>query len=1223
MSQPKFTPDQLDAIEARGGTILVSAAAGSGKTAVLVERVTRLLTDPEHPVDANRLVVVTFTKAAAAEMRERIDKRINELLQTDPDNMALRRQKLLLRRAHIDTIHAFCSACLREFFARAGIPPDFRIADDSEMRAIRTESLSELIDDSYREGSAEFHHLVELLGDERSDRTLSRVITELADYVTAYPDPDAKLSEFAAMYDGEEPVEHTGWGQWALHRAAQLMDYAIALNDRALDELTLYPEIEEKCRAVFDSDGALFNRLCGLALASDWDGLYAAINGKSPFERMPASKKSDGTKFSDDPDYIRINAGRSMRKDIVSKRLPELICTDRAGFADDRTRLAPAVKTLCGLTAKYRSSIARRKADRKLLDYDDLEHMTAALLYYEKDGVRLRTDTAKELAARFDQLLIDEYQDTNYTQDLIFRAISREEGDVINEGSNLFMVGDIKQSIYSFRKAVPQLFLERLERYQPYDRECPLFPAKIILDRNFRSRPEVTDAVNFIFEQIMTPQRGGIAYDEEQRLVAGRSFPEAAGMETELHLFCAKAGNISDDTDADEEYSDDSRAEVEARYCARMIQQMIGVALVTDGDRMRPAEYADFCILRRGVRAGAGKAFMEQFAALGVPVAVNVDEGYFRQPEVCVMLSLLRAVDNPLLDVPLTAALRSPIFGFDSHRLALLRTASCEEGESSRKRPIYVCLRQRALDGDSLCIQAVELLDTLRTSAAAMPCDRLLRFIYSRTGYLAAAQAMPNGRERRANLLLLLEYARTSEATGSHGLAGFLRMMERMEEDGRAQAPAPTEGNCVSVRTMHNAKGLQFPICIISGLAASKNNAILSAALPTHEQLGVGAGIYDLDRRLRYPSVQRQVIRRARYAAEVDEELRVLYVALTRAVDKLIMICATDRRTSVESLLNGVASTLTEDGIQPLWLELAPSPGKWITACALRHPDCDHLRTLSSALYGPVECSVPLTVRLIDESDPLLAPLTAGEQTTPPESAPEDDVVEALCRSMDYNYHHSSLAAVPAKVTASQTHKTGGDFSDEDESDGGRKKIHISPTRPSFMMSQGLTPTERGTALHRFMQFCDLDRARTDPAAEVERLVAARFITRREGDAVDTKRVEKLFSGPLGRLLDSAGELYREWRFSVELPPERLPLFTDADPSGEMVVLQGECDLLIIRDGEAIVVDYKTDLVTSMEQLVERYSDQLLLYADAVSAVTGLPARCCIYSFRLSQLHEL
>lgn len=1223
MSEMKFTPDQLDAIEARGGTILVSAAAGSGKTAVLVERVTRLLTDPEQPIDADRLVVVTFTKAAAAEMRERMDRRINELLHDDPDNMALRRQKLLLRRAHIDTIHAFCSSCLREFFARAGIAPDFRIADDSEMRAIRTEALTELIDDSYREGSAEFYHLVELLGDERSDRTLAQVITELADYVTAYPDPDAKLAEFAAMYDGDEPVELTGWGQWALHRAAQLMDYAIALNNRALDELTLYPEIEEKCRDVFDSDGRLFEQLCRKALDSDWDGLYAAINASGTFMRMPSSKKSDGTKFSDDPDYIRINAGRSARKDIVSKRLPELICTNSAGFADDRARLAPAVKTLCSLTAKYRDSIARRKSDRKLLDYDDLEHMTAALLYYEKDGVRYRTDTAKELSSRFDQLLIDEYQDTNYTQDLIFRAISREDGDVINEGSNLFMVGDIKQSIYSFRKAVPQLFLERLESYSPYDRECPLFPAKIILDRNFRSRPEVTGAVNFIFEQIMTPERGGIAYDEEQRLVAGRSFPAADGMETELHLFSAKVGQASDDAEPDTEDNDDSRAQIEARYCARMIQQMVGVTLVTDGENMRPAEYGDFCILRRGVRAGAGKAFMEQFAALGVPVSVNVDEGYFRQPEVCVILSLLRAVDNPLLDVPLTAALRSPIFGFDSRRLALLRTAACEEGESSRKRPIYVCLRQRALEGDSLCIQAVELLDALRTNAAAMPCDRLLRFIYSRTGYLAAAQAMPNGRERRTNLLLLLEYARTSEATGSHGLSGFLRMMERMEEDGRAQAPAPTGGNCVSVRTMHNAKGLQFPICIISGLAASKNNSILSAALPTHEQLGVGAGIYDLDRRLRYPSVQRQVIRRARYAAEVDEELRVLYVALTRAVDKLIMICATDRRTSVDSLLCGVAATLTEDGVQPLWLELAPAPGKWISACALRHPDCEHLRARSNALYGPVECDVPFNVKIVSENDPLLEPLTAGEQPAAPEIIPDDSTVETLCRSMDYDYSHSSLGAVPAKVTASQTHKTGGDFSDESENPDDRRKIHISPTRPSFMMSQGLTPTERGTALHRFMQFCDLDRARTDAAAEVDRLVSTRFITRREGDAVDTKRVEKLFGGPLGELIDSAEELHREWRFSVELPPERLPLFTDADPSGEMVVLQGECDLLIIKNGEAIVVDYKTDQVTSMTQLVQRYSDQLLLYSDAVSAVTGLPARCCIYSFRLSKLKML
>ncbi len=1205
MSRPQFTADQLDAIEARGGTILVSAAAGSGKTAVLVERVTRLVTDPDNPVDADRLVVVTFTKAAAAEMRERIDSRIAELLREQPDNAPLRRQKMLLRRAHIDTIHSFCSACLREFFARAGIAPDFRIADDSEMKAIRAEALSELIDDSYNSGDEDFRELVELLGDERSDRTLSKVITELADYVTAYPDPQAKLDEFAAMYHSDLPVAETGWGRYALERSAALMDFAADLNDRALDEITLYPEIEAKCRAAFDLDGKVFAQLRDMALAGDWDGLYAASRSKSLFGRMPSSRKSDGSKFSDDPDYCRIDNGRSYRKNLVSKKLPELLCADSAGFEADREHLAPVVNTLCRLTAAFRASVARRKADRKLLDYDDLEHMTAGLLFYEKDGIRYRTDTAKELASRFDELLIDEYQDTNYTQDLIFRAISREPGDEIAEGGNLFLVGDIKQSIYSFRKAVPQLFLQRLNDYTLYDREHPVFPAKIILDRNFRSRPEVTDAVNFIFEQIMTAQRGGIIYDEQQRLVAGRAFPAAEGMETELHLFTAKASSPSED-----EENDDSRAEIEARYCARLIQKMVGKAMVTDGDGLRPAGYGDFCILRRGVRSGAGKAFIEQFGALGIPVSVNVDEGFFRQPEVCVTLSLLRAVDNPLLDIPLTAALRSPVFGFDSGDLAALRSGM--EG----KPPVYACLRQKALDGDSRCLRAVELLDSLRVSAAAMPCDRLLRHIYNRTGYLAAVQAMPNGRERRNNLLLLLEFARTSEGTGSHGLSGFLGMMERMEEDGRSQASAPLSGSCVTVRTMHNAKGLQFPICIISGLASNKNNAILSSSLPIHERLGVGAGIYDPSRRLRYTSVQRQTVRRARFSDEVDEELRVLYVALTRAVDKLIMISASDRRTSVDSMLAGVASMLTEKGVPPVWLELAPSPGKWVSACALRHPDCDELRVRAAALYEGTECSCPLKVTVVGDDDPMLEPLSADDLPSLPETEADEDITAALISSMNYDYLSRSPVGVPAKVTASQTHKHG-DLS------AGKNRVHISPTRPSFMMSQGLTPTERGTALHRFMQFCDLSAARSDAEAEVRRLVESRFLTRREGDAVDVDRVAKLLGGPLGAMMEQAEQLYREWRFTVELPRERLSLFTDADPSGEMVVLQGECDLLLISGGQAVVVDYKTDQVTSTDQLLERYRDQLALYSDAVTAVTGLPVRCYIYSFKLSELREV
>lgn len=1209
MSGTRFTPDQLNAIEARGGTVLVSAAAGSGKTAVLVERVTRLLTDKEHPVDADRLVVVTFTKAAAAEMRERIDRRISDLLREEPDNAALRRQKMLLNRARIDTIHAFCAACLREFFARAGIAPDFRIADDSEIRAIRAEALSELIDDSYAQGSEEFRTLVELLGDERSDRTLIRVITELADYVTAYPDPDAQLAEFSAMYTGDLPVEKTVWGQWALERAGQLMEYASDLNDRALDELTLYPEVEERCRAVFDLDGALFRSIAEKAAAGDWDGIFSAVSGGDLFARMPgAGKKSDGTRFSDDPDYQRVTAGRTARKELVTKRLSALICADSTGFAEDREKLAPVVKTLCDLTASYRQGIARRKSERKLVDYDDLEHLTAALLFYEKDGRYFRTDTARELAERFDELLIDEYQDTNYTQDLIFRAISNEPEEEIGQGSNLFLVGDIKQSIYSFRKAVPQLFLNRLRAYPLYESKAPSFPARIILDRNFRSRPEVTGAVNFIFEQIMTAGRGGIEYDEEQRLVSGREFPQGEGFETELHLL--ELASPAEE-EPDDGSNDGDRCTIEARYCARLIKEMVGKVEVTDGDTLRPAEYRDFCIMRRGVRSGAGQAFIEQFELEGIPVSVSVDDGFFRQPEVCVVLSLLRAIDNPLLDIPLTAALRSPIFGFDS---SLAQMRSLVPG-----RPMYISLLAGAGQGISQCVRAAELLDSLRTAAAAMPSDRLLRHIYNRTGYLAAVQAMPNGRERRGNLLLLVDYARTAESTGSGGLPGYLRMMERMEEEGRAKSPAPSGGSCVTVRTMHNAKGLQFPICIVSGLGSSKNNKILSSPLPIHERLGVGAGIYDLQRRLRYPSVQKQVISRARFADEVDEELRVLYVALTRPVDKLIMVSAAASNTTVARSLGAIGGCITEKGVHPMWLELNPSMGKWVSACALRHPDCEELRSDSGVLYGGLDCPWPFRVRVVEANDPMLLPSPEPEEPERTAAQADPAVVQALRESMDYVYPYASVGDVPAKVTASQTHRHGGDFSGEDS----KKKIRISPTRPSFMMKRGLTPTERGTALHRFMQFCDLDRARENASAEVERLVKGRFITAREGSAVDTDRVKKLFSGPLSKLMESAEELHREWRFTVELPAERLSMFTDARPPEDMIVLQGECDLLLLGGDEAVVVDYKTDQVQSTDQLIERYMDQLVLYADAVKAVTGLPVRCYLYSFKLSELREV
>lgn len=1184
MGKEMFTTEQLWAAEARGGTILVSAAAGSGKTTVLVERVMGMLTDPHSPVSADRLLIVTFTRASAAEMRDRLNRALAARLEAEPHNLQLRRQKLLLQKASIGTIHSFCSSCLREFFAAAGIAPDFRIAETAELKIIKGEVLSELIEDEYAKNDEQFRALCTLISDEKMGGTIEEMVRSIDEFITVYPDPESKLGEIADMYDTDEPPENSIWGKYLLGYCRDYIAYALKIIDRSLDEMSYNPDLAEKYAPAFEDDARTMNALLA-QIDNGWDCTYHAIRSVSFKKLAQASGDAVGKEAA--------LAARKTVKDIIGEKLPEFIAVTSEEFSSDMKRFAPAVKKLCEMALAYRKGVSARKAEQHILDYDDLEHMTAHLLFKPCSGGYERTDAACEIAQRYDEILIDEYQDTNYTQDLIFRAISREEGRLIGDGTNMFMVGDIKQSIYGFRKAAPKLFLDRLNRYTPYNPDNPVFPAKITLGKNFRSRREVTDAVNYFFSQLMTTERGGVQYDsDEQKLFCGRKFPEAENMETELHILSGAAAE-----------NDDTRDIVEARYCARLIRRMINEGfMVTSGKTMRPAQYGDFCILRRSIGGGHGDAFVSQLTEFGIPVSMSSKKGFFTAPEICVMLSLLRAVDNPLLDIPLLAALRSPIFGFDCDRIAMLRS-------NKKGRSLYSDILSAAEAGEEDCARAVQLLSTLRDMAAAMPSDRLISAIYRRTGYFAAVQAAENGETKKNNLLLLMDYARSFESTGYKGLSRFLNTVDRLLEQGedRAGAAAAAE-NCVTVRTMHGAKGLEFPICIIAGLGSDQSTESLKGPILTHNDFGLGLEMRDPVYRLKYPTAHRKAIKTASFAEETDEELRVLYVALTRAVDKLIMVSTTVSNRKIEGFIGGAAGMIFRDGIDPFALGISPSLGKWLTACALRHPDGELLReTADLARCDIIDSDVPLRVHIADADSELLAKIDEETQTESCEFTADKEIMELMTARLNYKYPFAHLHSVPSKVTASGTHAS--------------YDSHIGDTRPSFMQEKGLSATERGTALHKFMQFCDFELAAVSPEKESERLVREGHISEHESKAVDFDKVRKFFSGDMASLLARTSGKEREWRFTVMLEPRHLAYFTDADAQGEQVVLEGECDLLLRTDDGFVIVDYKTDRVNSAALLIERYTPQLQLYASAVRQIFGTDnVKCCIYSFNLGEL---
>ncbi len=1200
MGRDRFTQEQLWAADTRGGSVLVSAAAGSGKTTVLVERVIGMLTDPDSPVSADRLLIVTFMRDAATEMRDRLGRALSERIEKEPNNIRLHRQKMLLQKATIGTIHSFCNLCLKEFFASAGIAPDFRVVETAEMKMIRNEVLSELIEREYADSDEAFSALIDLAADKRGDAKLNDLIVSLDCFVGAFPEPEEKLNELARMYEAESTPENTVWGAFLLSYCSDYIKYTVRCAKRAIERVRQYPEVSDKYIELFATEAEMISTLVD-SVSKGWDCAYNALKS---INFVDLSKNCLSIK-NGTPGKKEGVAIRSEYKKIFVDKVAKIINITGEEFISDRRMLQPAIKKLCELTLEYRRGVAKKKSERRALDFDDLERLMVKLLVRKTPEGYVRTAIARELSDRFDEILLDEYQDTNYTQDLIFRAISKENSDVVGDGTNMFMVGDIKQSIYRFRKAVPKLFLDRLNKYKQLEPENLEFPLKITLGKNFRSRVEVTDAVNFLFEQLMTPERGGILYDsDEQRLICGRTdFPQADCMQTELHLL---EGKNKKQTEEDESENNDSRDIVEARYCARLIRKMVDEGfMVTGKNGLRPVEYGDFCIMRRSIKGGHGDAFISQLSAFGIPVSISTDSGFFRAPEICTVLSLLRAIDNPLLDISLFAALCSPIFGFDCDRLTELRSADM-------KCSLYANINAAAQAGDEDCVSALKLLSELRDMSAAMPSDRLISAIYRRTGCFAAVQAMKNGEERKENLLMLLDHARSFESSGYKGLSRFINAIDRLIENGEDFACASVvSDSTVNVRTIHKAKGLEFPVCIIAGMGGKQNSS--NEKILLHNDLGIGMKVRDKERLLVYNTAQCKAVKLANMLDDTDEELRVLYVAMTRPIDKLIMVSAGDAKTPLENYVKSAADMLFDGRIDPFSLTLSPSAGKWITAAALKHPSAGELRELAGISDDiAVKTDVPLDIRIIRQNDAMLLPAESTEQSESVPCEPDYSVTEAIGERLNYKYPYEYLHNIPTKVTASGTHSAHGSS--------------VAGTRPSFMQEKGLSAAERGTAQHKYMQFCDFGKAAQSPEAEAERLVSTGHLSAQEASAVDYGKVRRFFSGEMSALLSKTVSMEREWRFTALLEPEHMRYFVKLEGFGdkiadEPVVLEGECDLLLFTDDGAVVVDYKTDRVSSPEQLIERYAPQLELYASAVRQVTGLQnVSCRIYSFTLSQL---
>ena len=1184
MSEVKWTAEQRAAIEARGHTLLVSAAAGSGKTAVLVQRILERVLDEKNPCDVSDFLVVTFTRAAASEMREKMTKAIYEEMGRRPKNRRLERQLALMPSAAFETIDGFYYSLVREFAGKLGISPAARIAPEAELTLLYESVRDELLEEYYEKADSDFLQAVDYFSGSRDDRRFLEVVDQLRRLTSANPQREDFLKRQVKLYESPPPFGQTPYGRALLETAALRIEYAQKLLKEAMEDAAEEPVLKQKYLPALADYGQTLELLQKAVQGGDFDGAAGLLAAFAPPRFAPAAKADEAVKKQ-----------VSARRDLVKKQLVKL--KEKCFFLTsedacrDAVALSGALRGLCGFTLELERRFGAAKNERRILDFSDLSHLLYGLLVESvQDGRVTPTDTAREISKRYREILIDEYQDTNELQDFIFRAIAQQE-------SNLFFVGDAKQSIYLFRQAEPRIFVEKRRTFAPLSSEGAAC-RQLTLSKNFRSRRTVVEFVNAVFSQVMSERLGGLSYEGEA-LSFGAPYDTAQDVPVELRLL---TGEAQQEKPQEEQESFD-----EAENVARLVQELLSCALVTekDGTRRR-ARKQDIVILLRSVKDEA-PLLEKALTQHGVAVYSDTPEAFFSRPEVLLLMSLLECIDNPLQDVALAAVLRSPLYGLSSDELAQIRLGL--EGQ-----PFYDAVRAAA---DSLPAAALflEQLGRWRELAKREPVEKLLYTVLEETGLMAVVASMPMGELRCENVRQLLSYAAEYESTGYRGLFRFNRYLEGLKRSGRdlPAARLSADSDMVRIMSIHKSKGLEFPIVIVCGLANARNKTDLRQRFVLNGEVGVGLKLRDMQRLVEFDTLQRAgvVCRNEREA--LAEELRCLYVAMTRAKERLLLVVDTRKRG-----LSRLDPVLLDEGhIHPVQLLDASSLGE-VLLLAMQATDAG--RAVREH-YGLPECKVcrHMPCQVYVERGDGFTP--AQQESTPcaaPQAAQTPPIFEGWAPRPE-----SGAERLPSKLTVTRLKDMLRPGQDLDTPAGERVSAYrLQKTgfrRPSFVaQQQEATPAEAGTAMHELVQFAYLRGLADDPCTEIDYLVERGFLSQRQKGLISIDMVKTFTqSGLFARMLD-AKWLRRELKFTVlARAGDLLPGLTGGQQE-EKLLLQGVIDCIYEGDEGIVLVDYKTDRVRQAQVLVQRYQSQLQLYAHAYFQMTGRRvAKAVIYSLSL------
>lgn len=1224
-----WTREQQQVIDLRKRNILVSAAAGSGKTAVLVERIIKMITGKEHPVDIDRLLIVTFTNAAAAEMRERIGNAIEKALDAQPQDEHLQRQLTLIHNAQITTIDSFCLYVIRNHFHEIDLEPNFRIGDEGELKLLKGDVLKKVLVRNYEELTPEFTAFVEGYAAGRSDASIQEMILSLYEFSRSYPWPKEWLCDCAKGYgiSDAKGINEAIWMQPLVENIRCVVKDLANLMRQAL-RLTQDSDGPDVYEQVIRNDLEKYERIAGSLCFTDFYDALQTIK----YDRLPSSRGYAGNTEK----LERVKELRDSAKEAVKKLNRQYFFCSPDVMAEQLQRTQPMTKELVCLTLEFAEAFTLEKRRKNLVDFHDLEHFALEILV-DKETKQIRK-TAEEFQDTFEEIMIDEYQDSNHVQETILRAISKEE----RGEHNIFMVGDVKQSIYRFRLARPELFMEKYDTYTLEDSARQ----RIDLHKNFRSREEVLSFTNDIFFQIMARNLGNVEYDSDAALYPGAAYPQ----DSDERMFAPEVliADSSDELLEDSVYKD--KKILEAKMAADRIGRLMSEQMVTDKrtGELRKVRYSDIVILLRSLNGWA-----DQFAAVlndaGIPAHTVSATGYFSAVEVQTVLSMLRILDNPRQDIPLTAVLRSPIVGMSDEELGILRL-------KNQDAAFHECVLEQCRELHQMKVPPQEnhkLYDfyemylKLRKLVPDTPIHELIEILLKETGYGSYAAAMPAGKRRQANLRMLVEKAVAYENTSYKGLFHFVRYIDQLQkydvDFGEADMVSENE-DVVRIMSIHKSKGLEFPVVIVAGLGKNFNRQDVRNRMVLHPELGMGLDCMDGKRRLKSSTIAKKAIAKQIDLENLGEELRVLYVALTRAKEKLILTGSRkDAAEEVEKQRSVAAFLCEQEGGSLSYLSREGASGylDWILPALSAYPDRYQVQAVGAAELVTEELKTQVEHALKEED--CLKEIREAEGS----------LVDFFDGRFSFLYPHPLLVQRKNKYSVSELkHRAMREKMEQEEEEMVPvfKEEEVIPYIPSFvrMKEEGKEDVNqgalRGTAVHRVME-CYQFASGLNASEQIGRMLAEGLITEEMKALVKVPLVEAFLASDAGvrmRQAELNGMLYREKPFVMGFTGADLTCFGFGETEQEdnqagigsseedLTLIQGIIDVFWMEEDGIVLLDYKTDRVDSGHELVDRYGAQLQLYAEALERIydrTGerilKVKEKLLYSFRLGEVIEV